>query len=154
MLGVRGIVCLALAFATLTACTRGADCTTVDPGHVRFTHADALTVRVADTSDERAQGLMGVTSLPSDDGMVFVFGGSSEDAFWMKDTLIPLSIAFVDGDRIVAIREMEPCTNDPCPTYDAGAPYTYAVEANRGWFASHGIEAGDRVRSFDASHCQ
>jgi uncharacterized membrane protein (UPF0127 family) len=154
MLDVKRTVCIALAFAALTACTDGGNCDTDQPENVAFSNGAALTVRIADTPDERAHGLMGVTSLPPDEGMAFVFGGSTQEPFWMKDTLIPLSIAFVDGDRVVSIREMVPCTGDPCPTYDAEASYTYALEANRGWFDTHGIEAGDSVRSFDESHCQ
>ena len=105
-----------------------------------------LLVRVADTPSERDRGLMGVTNLPADQGMAFVFDGPTSVAFWMKDTLIPLSIAFVAGNRIVAIREMEPCTADPCPTYDAGgASYTMAIEANTGYFQNEGIQVGDRA---------
>jgi uncharacterized membrane protein (UPF0127 family) len=64
----------------------------------------------------------------------------------MKDTPIPLSIAFWDRrDRIVALLDMEPCRADPCPTYDAGVPYVGAVEANQGFFANHGVTTGDRV---------
>ena len=152
---MQRVVCLAIVLtAAAAACTDGGTCNTVDPGRVTFMNGDALTVQIADTPDERAHGLMGVTSLPPDDGMAFLFDGPTEETFWMKDTLIPLAIAFVDGERIVAIREMVPCTGDPCPTYDPGAPYTYAVEANGGWFQSHGIAEGDRVRSFDESHCQ
>ena len=146
--------CLALAFAAAaSACGGDTDCGD-SPGHLTFSGEGAITVRIADAPDERARGLMGVTSLPPDEGMAFVYAGPTQETFWMKDTLIPLSIAFIDGDRVVAIREMVPCTSDPCPTYDAQAPYTYAVEANRGWFAEHGITAGDRVRSFDGPFCR
>ena len=106
-----------------------------------------LTVRVAEDEASREQGLMGVTTLPADEGMAFVFDGPSTGTFWMKNTLIPLSIAFVGEDgRIVTIREMTPCEAEPCPTYGADAPYTTAIEANAGWFADHGVEVGDEVR--------
>jgi uncharacterized membrane protein (UPF0127 family) len=89
---------------------------------------------------------MHLSSLPKDDGMAFVWGSPTQTAFWMKDTLVALSIAFVDGNgTIVTIREMPPCTADPCPTYASRAPYVTAIEANRGWFADHGIHAGDRM---------
>jgi uncharacterized protein len=101
---------------------------------------------VADSDDERALGLMGRTSLPPNGGMVFVFDGPTEASFWMKDTSIPLSIAFWDDDdRVVGIMEMPPCQHDPCPTYRPGQPYTDALEMNAGWFARHGIEIGDTV---------
>ena len=85
-------------------------------------------------------------SLAPNAGMAFLFSGPVTVGFWMKDTLIPLSIAFWDqGHRIVAIREMEPCRADPCPLFSPGRPYVGAVEANAGWFDRHGVEAGDRV---------
>ena len=120
----------------------------VDPGaRVRFSGTEAsLTVRIADSAEEQRQGLMGVESLGEDRGMAFVYDDPTTGSFWMKDTLIPLSIAFVDGDRIVAIEEMTPCETDPCPTWDSGgAAYTLAIEANAGWFTAHGIAVGDRA---------
>jgi uncharacterized membrane protein (UPF0127 family) len=147
---------LALAVATVAACGGARDCPDpAAPGHIRFAGGDVLTVRVADEPDERAQGLMGVTDLPTDQGMAFLYGSQTDATFWMKDTVIPLSIAFVDDhDRIMAIREMSPCASgDACPTYAAGEPYTLAIEAGSGWFADHGIEVGDRVRSFDGPFC-
>lgn len=112
----------------------------------------SLFVRVADSPDERAQGLMGVRDLPADEGMAFAFGGPSTASFWMRDTLIPLSIAFVGEDgRIVALREMTPCRADPCPTYSARRPYTLAVEANAGWFREHGVREGDGCSVLEAA---
>lgn len=106
-----------------------------------------LHVAVADTDPERANGLMNITTLPADRGMAFVFASPTTATFWMKDTLIPLSIAFVANGRILALREMTPCTADPCTTYDAGgSPYTLAIEANAGYFSSKGIAVGDPVR--------
>jgi uncharacterized membrane protein (UPF0127 family) len=105
-----------------------------------------LRVRVADDAGERRRGLMGVTRLGDEEGMAFVFEAPVEGGFWMKDTLIPLSIAFVDeGGRIVTIREMRPCAADPCPRYQAAEPYVLAIEANRGWFDRSGVEVGDRA---------
>jgi uncharacterized protein len=70
----------------------------------------------------------------------------------MKDTRVPLSIAFVAADgRVVAIREMTPCTADPCPTYAPGATYRYAVELPAGAFAKAGVDNGDRVTPTDGS---
>jgi uncharacterized protein len=135
----------------LPACTEDPPAPPVAPGatHEVVFHAAegdrSLFVRVADSPDERAQGLMGVRRLAADEGMAFDFGGASSASFWMKDTLIPLSIAFVDqGGRIITIEEMAPCPADPCPTYDAREPYTLAVEANAGWFREHGVSEGDR----------
>jgi len=103
-------------------------------------------VLVADSTEEQRRGLMGVDSLGADRGMAFVYDDPTTGSFWMKDTLIPLSIAFVDGERIVAIEEMTPCEADPCPTWDSGGtPYTLAIEANAGWFTAHGVAVGDRA---------
>ena len=106
-----------------------------------------LTVEVAETDEDRARGLMGRTSLPDDQGMVFIFFEEHFGGFWMKNTLIPLSIAFFDqeGD-ILDILDMKPCPKDPCPTYDPGVSYWGALEVNRGAFEDWGVSVGDRVR--------
>jgi len=111
---------------------------------VTFANKGALHVELAADDAERARGLMGVTDLPTNRGMAFLWGRPTDSSFWMQDTLIPLSIAFVDASgQIVTMQEMTPCTTDPCTTYEASAPYTMAVEANAGWFREHGIEVGD-----------
>ena len=64
----------------------------------------------------------------------------------MKDTLVPLSIAFVnDTGRVIGVRQMQPCEADPCPTYGIDQPFVLAIEANLGWFDRAGIEVGDRA---------
>jgi len=106
--------------------------------------AAELRVSVAETPESRRRGLMGVDRLAEDSGMAFVFDEPVHTTFWMKDTLIPLSIAFVDAQgRIVTLRDMEPCEAGPCPRYGATGPFVMAIEANRGWFAAHGVEVGD-----------
>jgi uncharacterized membrane protein (UPF0127 family) len=108
--------------------------------------ASTLFVEVADAPDEHRRGLMGVEHLPADEGMAFVFDGPTETTFWMKNTLIPLSIAFVDdGGVVIGIRDMQPCEAGPCPSYGVDRPFVLAVEANQGWFDDHGIGAGDRA---------
>jgi uncharacterized protein len=89
---------------------------------------------------------MGQASLGPDSGMAFVWAEPTESTFWMKDTPIPLSIAFWDANgRIVAIREMTPCTADPCETYGSPVAYVGAVEAGTGWFRAHAVNVGDVV---------
>lgn len=109
-----------------------------------------LSVEVAESPAEREQGLMGRTSLAADVGMVFLFDDVSEgpvtSEFWMKDTLIPLSVAFwAEDGRIVGIRDMDPCAEDPCPTYASPEPYVGALEVNQGFFSEHGVTIGDRI---------
>jgi len=143
-----GLLCLALAGCV----SHGAAATTTPapPDHAVVIAIGGGSVRldvsVADTDPERERGLMGVTSLPADQGMAFVFAGPTRATFWMKDTVIPLTIAFVDVNRrVVTIEEMEPCHSNPCPTYRSSAPYTMAVEANAGWFDRAGVAVGDRA---------
>ena len=102
---------------------------------------------VADTAELREQGLMAVTdpTLGGYDGMVFVFGGEFTGGFWMKDTLIPLSIAFADqSGAVVSTADMVPCPAGvrSCPVTQAAAPYGYAVEVARGRLAEVGLTDG------------
>ncbi len=97
-------------------------------------------VEIADTDEERQTGLMGRTALPEDAGMLFVFGAEQQLSFWMKDTLIPLSIAFIDSEgRIVDIQDMQPLDEAPHPS---AAPAQYALEVNQGFFGARGIQVG------------
>jgi uncharacterized membrane protein (UPF0127 family) len=98
-------------------------------------------VEIADTPAKQEVGLMGRTALAANAGMLFVFDREVSLPFYMKDTLIPLSIAFIDsGGRIVDIQDMQPLdeTNHP-----PAAPYQYALEVNQGFFAEYGIEVGN-----------
>jgi hypothetical protein len=106
-----------------------------------------VAVEVADDDGERQVGLMNRESLPADAGMIFLFEADSSGGFWMKNTLIPLSIAFVDsGGTILRILDMEPCEADPCEVYDPGVFYRSALEVNKGAFDRLGVEEGDRLR--------
>ena len=128
------------------ACSRSSDASTAAFEIETNDGAVPISVEVADTASERAEGLMGRESLPDDAGMVFLFPEPERGAFWMKDTLIPLSIAFWDEQgTIVAILDMKPCTSDPCPTYDPGVEFAGAVEVNQGFFDQHDIEVGDEI---------
>jgi uncharacterized membrane protein (UPF0127 family) len=103
-------------------------------------------LEVAANPDARGRGLSRRASVPDGSGMVFLFPGDTDSAFWMKDTLVPLSIAFVGADgRVVAVREMEPCEADPCPLYQPQAAYRSAVELPAGAFDEAGVRPGDLV---------
>jgi uncharacterized protein len=105
-----------------------------------------VSVEIADTIETQARGLMGRNHLPDGSGMAFTYGSPTETAFWMKDTTIPLSIAFWDGSgRIVDMLDMQPCTSDPCPLYRARTSYVGAVEVSQGFFERHGVGIGDTV---------
>lgn len=106
-----------------------------------------LTVQVADTQGKIEKGLMFVEKLPKNEGMLFVFSRKTYGGFWMKDTLIPLSIAFLDSDaEILKILDMEPCKGNECPIYDPKLSYCYAIEVNLGWFEKNRIKEGDYVK--------
>jgi uncharacterized membrane protein (UPF0127 family) len=102
-------------------------------------------VEVADEPDEQAKGLMNRTALGEDRGMLFVFPSEEERSFWMKNTLIPLSIAYIDAEgRIVDIQDMKALDDDP-PHYVSAEPAQYALEVNKGFFDGRGVEVGDSV---------
>lgn len=112
---------------------------------VSFTADDGSTqqlfVTIADTLAEQNNGLMNVTAMPDDEGEIFIFDGDTQTPFWMKDTLIPLSVAFIrDDGTIVDIQEMQAESLD---FHVPAAPYRYAIEANAGWYADHDIQIGD-----------
>ncbi len=101
-------------------------------------------VEVAKTPEETSNGLMGRKHLGKDEGMLFIFEVEDYHGFWMKNTLIPLSIAFIDKDgRIVKITDMKPLS---LQTHAPPRRVIYALEMNKGWFSSNGIKAGDIVR--------
>lgn len=105
--------------------------------------AHTLTAEVAANDEHRSTGLMHRFSLPPDHGMLFVFESVRPLSFWMRNTYIPLSIAFIDAQgRILNIEDMAP--QDERSTWSAG-PALYALEMKKGWFAQKGIKAGDRV---------
>jgi uncharacterized protein len=105
-----------------------------------------VSLEVAADELARERGLSNRRKLPSGTGMVFLFPGDTGTAFWMKDTLVPLQIAFVGGDgRVVGLFEMPPCRAATCPTYAPARPYRYAVELPSGTFTAAGIREGDRV---------
>ena len=122
---------------------------TLPTATLRLLSADGpvmLRVEIAETPQARSAGLMGRRHLAPNGGMAFLFDRPTENRFWMKNTLIPLSIAFWDeAGRIVSIVDMAPCREDPCPLYSAGTSYIGAVEVNRGLFRVHGVKVGDRV---------
>jgi uncharacterized protein len=105
-----------------------------------------VSLEVAADEAARERGLSNRGELPSGTGMAFLFPGDTTVAFWMKDTLVPLQIAFVAADgRVVGLFEMSPCRAGPCPTYAPARPYRYAVELPSGAFTAAGIREGDRV---------
>lgn len=116
------------------------------PGRIRLEiGAASLWVEVVDRPETRQAGLMYRRSLPEDEGMLFVFEEPQILDFWMKNTHIPLDIAFISSDgSILNIEAMKPL--DEGPRYRSRSPARYALEVNQGWFASKGIVPGQRIR--------
>lgn len=103
-----------------------------------------ITAEVAATAPHRQHGLMFRESMPEDHGMLFIFPEEKPLSFWMKNTPLPLSIAFADaGGKIVHIADLVPHETRPVPSR---LPALYALEMNRGWFARRGVFVGDTIR--------
>ena len=168
LLLVAGIGLVAWVLASSAGLTGGNDdptmadppATTAAPGGAtrtvdyRLEPADGepVTVRleVAANPVTRARGLMERGQVPQGTGMVFLYPADVTESFWMKNTLVPLSIAFVAADgRVVSVAEMTPCKADPCPSYAPAGPYRYAVELAGGSFGAAGIGPGARVVPVD-----
>jgi uncharacterized protein len=107
-----------------------------------------ITVDIADTSDERTRGLMFRKSLPQDSGMFFIFDGEDQRSFWMKNTLIPLDMIFMDaGYKVVSVaKNVQPCKKDPCQTYPSVKPAKFVLEVNGGMSDSIGLKEGDKAQ--------
>jgi hypothetical protein len=107
----------------------------------------SVRVEMAVTEEEKRTGLMFRRSLGENSGMIFVYENEGRWAMWMKNTYVPLSVAFIDrSGRILNIEDMQPLTED---THQAAGPAKYALEMNQGWFAKRGIGKGDKVQGLE-----
>lgn len=104
-----------------------------------------IQAQVASSPQERATGLMHRTDLPRNEGMLFVFDQPATQCFWMKNTLIPLTAAFIaDDGRIVNLVDMKPKSLD---SHCSKAPVRFVLEMNQGWFAQRGIQPGFQLKA-------
>jgi uncharacterized membrane protein (UPF0127 family) len=127
---MRGLLLLLL----LTGCT-SKQWSTISVGE------HSIKVEVAANTQTRSRGLMYRKSLPEDRGMLFIYPDELPRSFWMKNTSLPLSIAYANqAGTIVHIADMTPFSTD---RVESGAPATYALEMNKGWFNQHDVKAGD-----------
>jgi uncharacterized membrane protein (UPF0127 family) len=102
-----------------------------------------LKVEVAVEDEQRMQGMMYRKSMGAEEGMLFIFDEPAYQSMWMKNTLIPLSVAFLDKEGVILnILDMEPQTLD---SHTSAGPAVYAIETNKGWFAAKKIKPGDKV---------
>jgi uncharacterized membrane protein (UPF0127 family) len=109
-----------------------------------------INAELATTPLQREVGLMNRPSMEPNDGMLFVFEQPGQQCFWMKNTLIPLSVAFLaDDGSVVNIDEMQPQTLDG---HCSVKPVRYVLEMNKGWFAKRGIKPGSKLRGAPFAH--
>jgi uncharacterized membrane protein (UPF0127 family) len=140
---MRTLLCGLLVL--VAACSKGDSTGPMPTPSATVTFAGGnITAEVAASAAARETGLMGRTSLGAGAGMLFVFAADQQplfSAFWMKNTSVPLSIAFIDASqRVINVKDMAPF--DTVNLARATAPFRYALEVNQGWFATHGVTAG------------
>lgn len=107
-----------------------------------------VSVELATTNEQMQRGLMGRKSLHKDSGMLFIFNDEQVRYFWMKDTIIDLSIAYIDKNGVVVdIQEMKSTKADDMnpPSYPSQQPAQYALEMTKGWFKKNGIKLGSKM---------
>ena len=106
-----------------------------------------VSVEIADTTEKIMFGLMERGKLGRKEGMLFLFEDEIPRTFWMKNTLIPLDILFINSTfDIVKIQYATPCEKDPCPIYPSGKPAKYVLEVNKGFADKNNIEKGMKVK--------
>ena len=114
---------------------------------VLFPNGKSVTAELASTDEERTRGLMFREKILSDQGMLFVFPTENLYSFWMKNTLIPLDILWLDASkRIIHVeRSVPPCRRDPCPSYGPNIPALYVLELQSGAADAYGLDLADRL---------
>jgi uncharacterized membrane protein (UPF0127 family) len=140
----KPLTCIGLSFILIFVSAKTWACPLELPVATISINGHPLTVELATTPKARVCGLSNRVNLPENHGMLFIYPTIGQRTFWMKDTQITLSIAFLDDSgRILSIQHMPPMqTNE---RYHSPQPVRYALEVNQGWFAIHGIGVGDIV---------
>lgn len=106
-----------------------------------------IPIEIANRPELWSFGLMFREDIPLEYGMLFVFPSDEDGGFWMKNTYIPLDIAFIDSNKtIFNIQRMLPCTDDNCPVYYSPKPYRYALEVKAGFFERFGFREGSKIQ--------
>ena len=126
----------------ISNCTRNFNKVSIDNGKEII----KIKVEVADDNSEREIGLMFRKNLDENSGMLFVFDEENYQTFWMKNTLIPLDIIFIDNNfKIVDIKHAVPCKEEPCEIYSSGKPAKYVLEVNGNFTTKKNIKIGDNI---------
>ena len=138
------IKAITMALLFISALAQAQDVAQLNLPHVQLTAGmHLIDAQVALTSAQQATGLMHRKEMPATEGMLFVFEQASRQCFWMKNTLLPLTAAFIaDDGTITNLADMKPQTTDAhCSTQ----PVRFVLEMNQGWFAKRGIRAGFKL---------
>ena len=141
---IVGLVALALFLGSLSSDAQTSESVEREPLTIVTLEGDIvrLEIEVAETPEERSTGLSGREEVPEDTGMLFI-NPNSNTGFWMKDTQVPLSVAFLARcGEIVDIQHMEPLSLD---VHNTDQDYEFGLEVPQGWFEDNGVEAGDLV---------
>jgi len=134
-----------MIFAGCSVAERGDGC--AKPFAIELRGA-VVWVEIARTPEQHTRGLMFRKKLPEDAGMLFVYDKEDFRRFWMKNTYIPLSLAYIDSDGVIfQIEEMEPLDEMSVVSM---RPARFVLEVNRGWFREHGVGIGDRISNLAA----
>jgi uncharacterized membrane protein (UPF0127 family) len=143
LIAVAGPVVAQAWFRQDSGVAGSSDCTDTAYVEVDIETRPRVWIEVADSPAEHQVGLMFRESMPTDNGMLFVYDRPASDGYWMRNTYIPLSIAWIDSEgTIVDIQDMQPLTDD---VHTPRARYWYALEVNQGWFFNNGVGVGQRV---------
>ena len=126
----------------LASCAQNSDQVLINNGKEDI----IINVQIADDNEERVQGLMFIEKLDENGGMLFIFEKEDYQAFWMKNTLIPLDMIFINDElQIVDIKNAIPCKQDPCNVYTSNQPARYVLEINEGFAAKNSIDKDDKI---------
>lgn len=142
------LVILMLASCAKAPLPPAAPATSEPQPRVIFPDGFAVEVEIAADDATRAQGLMYRDRLRPGSGMLFIFPATGVNPFWMKNTLIPLDIIWIDGEkRIVTVtHDVPPCKADPCPSYPPTGEALYVLEVAAGVAREHGLRAGEVLK--------
>ena len=142
---------IALIFMLFLSClNKSSQVKKLEP-KVIFPDGFVVDVKLAISDFEKGYGLMFVSSLPEDNGMLFINDEESKNPFWMKNCLIPLDLIWLgkDGEIVDITRNAEPCNEDPCPNYYPSKSYFYVLEVNGNLSLKHNLKIGDRIMFVD-----
>jgi len=120
---------------------------TTKTAKIAFENSSAtITAEIADTQESRAVGLMNRQQLDTNNGMLFIFQNNDYHTFWMKNTLVPLDMIFIDENlKIVDVLQADPCRSDPCPVYVPKDKARYVLEVNQNWTKNNEIIIDSRI---------